>query len=386
MNAFAEYTWELLPVALGLSAGLGWLLIPLAHRVGLVDQPAGRKVHETATPLVGGLAVFAALTVAVIVSPLQALAPSQIYLAVLLGGGILLLTGLIDDLRGLSPHVRFVVQIGACGLLMYLTGLRLHDFGPLFTGDVLELGRLAVPITIFAALGVINAFNLADGMDGLSGSIFCVAAAGMALFAGLAGMDGMLWLLLYALAAVLGFLLLNARLPWNPTARVFLGDAGSLMLGFVLAWSFIRLGSGPERAFMPMTAVWLFAVPLLDTSTLIWTRWRTGHSAFAADRHHLHHAFLRAGYSVGQACGAITALAIALAGIGILLEISGLPGYVSFYAFMVFAFTYYFYLRHSWTSQRFLGRHFIHHDFVMEEPIPYTPTSTARKPVAAARK
>jgi UDP-GlcNAc:undecaprenyl-phosphate GlcNAc-1-phosphate transferase len=118
---------------------------------------------------------------------------------------------------------------------------------------------------------------------------------------------------------------------------------------------------------MPMTAVWLVAVPLLDTSTLIWTRWREGRSAIIADQRHLHHAFLRAGFSAGQAWLAISLLAIALGAAGVGFELAGVPDYLSFYSFMAFAFTYYFYLRHSWAAQRFLGRHFIHHDFVIEE-------------------
>ena len=112
-----------------------------------------------------------------------------------------------------------------------------------------------------------------------------------------------------------------------------------------------------------MTAVWLLAVPLLDTSTLMWRRWRDGRSAFSADQNHLHHAFLRAGFSVGQTWASMTLLAIALAAVGILFEISGVPEYVSFWTFMVVAFGYYAYLRRSWETQRFLTRNFIYNDF-----------------------
>jgi len=204
-------------------------------------------------------------------------------------------------------------------------------------------------------------------MDGLAGSIFLVAAAGMALFAGLSGQLQMLWLLLLAISAVLGFMLLNARFPWNPRARLFLGDSGSLMLGFFLAWCFIRLGNdheyGAVRAYMPMTAVWLFAVPLLDTTTQIWRRFRAGLSPFEADQEHLHHAFLRAGFSTGEAWVGITGLALAFGGIGVLIEISSLPEHLSFWLFIGVAFCYYFYMRHSWEKQRFLGRNFVYNDF-----------------------
>ncbi len=145
------------------------------------------------------------------------------------------------------------------------------------------------------------------------------------------------------------------------------GDGGSLLLGFILAWCFIALGSdyqeGSVRAFMPMTAVWLLAVPLLDTTTLMWSRWRSGRSAFAADQYHLHHAFLRAGFSVDETWVNITLLATVLAGVGVLFEISGAPEYVSFWAFMTVAFAYYAYIKRSWRTQRFLTRNFIYNDF-----------------------
>ena len=279
----------------------------------------------------------------------------------------MMITGLFDDRFGLSALFRFIVQLAICLLLIRFTGVQLHDFGRLFTSEVFNLGWLAIPITVFGALGVINSYNLIDGMDGLSGGMFVVAASGLALFAGMAEHMSIFWFLLVGLAAVFGFLLLNARFPWNSKARIFLGDSGSLMLGLLLAWCFIKLGSGADRAFMPMTAVWLFSVPLLDTSTMIWLRWRDGRSALSADQHHLHHAFMRAGYSVGETWLAIMLLALVMAGIGIGFELSALPDWLSFYTFVGIGYSYYFYIKHSWASQRFLGRHFIHHDFEIEE-------------------
>jgi len=337
--------------------------MPLARRVGLVDHPGVRKVHEAVTPLTGGPAVFMGLFVAAILS-----LPGDRFIQALGAGGlIMVITGMVDDRRHLSAALRFLIQMGACLVIILWADVRLLDFGRLMWDGVFGLGWLAGPVTIFAAIGVINSFNMIDGMDGLAGSIFLVAAAGMALFAGLAGQTVMLWLMLISIATVLGFMVLNARLPWNQKARAFLGDAGSLLLGFILAWCFIGLGSGEGRAFMPMTAVWLFALPLLDTTTLMWRRWRSGESAFAADQYHLHHAFLRAGYSVGETWIAITLLALTLAGVGVLFELGGVADYISFYAFMAFAFVYYFYMMHSWTKQRFFGRDFIYHEFTVED-------------------
>lgn len=353
----------LLPLALLLTPALCLALIPLARRIGLVDHPSARKVHESVTPLTGGPALLL-----VLVALGAWWLPADRFLQALLAGGLLLFAvGLLDDFRDLSAALRFLAQIAACLLVIVWADVHLDDFGRLLWDDVLALGWLGGPITIFAALGVINSFNLIDGMDGLAGGIFLVAAAGMALFAGLAGQTQILQLLLLAMAAVAGFLLLNARSRWNAQARIFMGDSGSMLLGFLLAWCFIALGSdrayAAERAFMPMTAVWLFAVPLLDTTTQIWRRWRAGQPVFGADQHHLHHAFLRAGYTTGETWTNITLLALALAGVGVLLELLGAPDYLSFWLFIAFAYAYYFYLRRTWAQQRFFGRHFIYNEF-----------------------
>ena len=147
------------------------------------------------------------------------------------------------------------------------------------------------------------------------------------------------------IAAVFGFLLLNARFPWNQKARVFMGDSGSMFLGFILAWCFIALGNDHnetgERAFMPITAVWLIAVPLLDTTTQMWRRWRAGKSPLGADQFHLHHAFLRAGYTVGETWLNMMLMALVLAGIGAgCSRLAGCPDYLSFWTFMAGCFCF----------------------------------------------
>lgn len=363
MSLAPHYYWWVLPATALATALLTLALIPLASKAGLVDHPGLRKVHDSVTPVTGGLAIFITLAAALFWTM-----PGDRFVQALGVGGLLMtITGITDDRLKLSSALRFLIQIGACLIVILYADVRLEDFGRLFHDEVLYLGWAGGPITIFAAMGVINAFNMIDGMDGLAGSIFLVAAAGMALFAAQAGQGELLWILLLSIGSVVGFLLLNARLPWNVKARSFLGDGGSLLLGFILAWCFIALGSDYKevnaRTFMPMTAVWLIAVPLLDASTLIWSRWRYGRSAFSADQNHLHHAFLRAGFSVGETWVSITLLALVLAGVGILFDISGAPDYVSFWTFMVVAFAYYAYIKRSWRTQRFLTRNFIYNDF-----------------------
>jgi len=366
MEMFLDPVLLLLLTAV-VAVALSFLLLPLAKKFNWMDVPGDRKVHDSETPLCGGLAIYLAVLLSLFLWPDAGVRQDPFVYWVIIGAGAMLVLGFLDDLRNLSSTLRFLLQAVFCLLIINQTGVRLEDFGSLFFAGTAELGVMAIPITIFASLGVINAFNLSDGLDGLSGSLFLVSSMALTWFAFRNGNESCAWFLLICSMAVVGFLLLNARFPWNAKALLFLGDAGSLMLGFILAWSLIYLGSGSGRAFSPITAVWVFAVPLLDTSTIIWRRWREGRSAFSADQNHLHHAFLRAGFSVEQTWGMIILLSMALAGVGIVFELLNLPDYLSFYVFMVCAFFYYFYLKRSWASQKFLGRNFIHHDFTIEE-------------------
>ena len=337
-------------------------LIPLARKVDLVDHPGKRKVHEEPTPLTGGPALL-------ITSGLMLLflaGGDRFVQALAMGGLLLFIVGVVDDYRPLSATVRFLVQIVACLIMIVYADVRLDDFGMLLWNQVITLGWLSIPITIFAAMGVINAFNMVDGLDGLAGALFLIASAGMALLAAIGGQVKIHLLLLVASSAVTGYMMLNARLPWNKKARVFMGDSGSQFLGFFLAWCFIALGNDHnetgQRAFMPITAVWLFAVPLLDTATNIWRRWRAGESALKADQHHLHHAFLRAGFTVGNTWLGIAVMALLMAAIGLAFELTGTPDYISFWSFMAVAITYHFYLRRTWDRQQFLRRNFIYNE------------------------
>jgi UDP-GlcNAc:undecaprenyl-phosphate GlcNAc-1-phosphate transferase len=331
------------------AAVLCGLLAIVARRRGWLDLPSERKTHDTPTPLVGGVAVFLAFWG-------LSLLRGEFDWPLLAGCLLALACGLIDDLRTLSARVRFSWQALACLVMIFAGGVYLTDFGRLMWDGPLSLGVLWIPITVFSALGVINAFNMIDGVDGLSGTVFLVCASTTGLLAHLAGRGDVVALLAMASAAVSGFLLLNARFPWNTRARVFLGDAGSTWLGFFLAWMFIDLGNGEDRAFAPMTAVWIIGLPLLDTTRLIGRRWRMGMSALAADRFHLHHAFLRAGFSVRQTWLAVSVVSAVFAGIGVAFELSGLPEHLGFYIYVLLGVVYLSVMSRAWKAGRFLGR------------------------------
>ncbi len=280
-------------------------------------------------------------------------------LPVLLAGMTLLtLVGLYDDLFSLRPALRFLFQIGAI-LLMALAGdVTLASLGNLFGWGSILLGDFTIPLTIFAVVGVINAFNMIDGLDGLAGGLALLATLCMIVLNLLAPTAGGTSIsALSALALVItGFLCFNLRHPWRTRAEVFMGDAGSTMLGFVLGWFLVYLSQGREAVMAPVTAIWIVALPLMDTVAVMTRRIRAGHSPFAADRQHLHHLLLGLGLTDGRV-SAILLVAAALAATGgVLAWWLDVPESWQFYTFLA-AFTLYYRLTtRLWTRQQAAAR------------------------------
>jgi UDP-GlcNAc:undecaprenyl-phosphate GlcNAc-1-phosphate transferase len=304
-------TWSC-TLGLTITVAVLLILIPVARRLGLVDWPGGRKCHEGPVPLIGGIAMFwgflfAVLTLDVPLAGLRGL---------LEGTALLVFVGLLDDLHELSSRARFLAQIGAALMMVYLGDVRLSDLGHLTSGGAFTLGAWEVPFTVFATVGVINAVNLTDGLDGLAGTLTLVALGALASLASAAGRTTDAVVLLGLVGAVLAFLALNLRLA-RLRALVFMGDAGSMFLGFAVAWFCISLSQGSRAAMSPVTALWIFALPLFDTVSLMLRRMLGGRSPFSADRDHLHYILLAAGCSVNQSVAAIGAAALTLAGIGV---------------------------------------------------------------------
>ncbi|MDG4582835.1 MAG: MraY family glycosyltransferase [Candidatus Competibacter sp.] len=275
-------------------------------------------------------------------------------LPVLLAGMTLLtLIGLYDDLHSLRPASRFLFQIGAI-LLMALEGnVTLASLGNLFGWGNVLLGDFTIPFTVFAMVGIINAFNMIDGLDGLAGGLALLATLCMIVLNLLAPTGGASIGVLSVLAlAITGFLCFNLRHPWRARAGVFMGDAGSTMLGFVLGWFLVDLSQGREAAMAPVTAIWIMALPLMDTIAVMTRRIRAGHSPFTADRQHLHHLLLGLGLTDGRV-GAILLVAAALAAAaGVLAWWLGVPESWQFYAFLAAFALYYRFTSRLWARQQ----------------------------------
>ena len=289
-------------------------LKPVAVRIGLVDIPGGRKTHVEATPLVGGLGIFLGILAMVVVTPgmLGAYAP---FLSL---SALILFIGTVDDAKELTPHVRMTGHALVALAMAVVAEVQLHSLGELIPALPLQLGVFAIPLTIFATVGVINAINMADGIDGLSGGLVVVALGFIALTGFIGGDANLANFCIVVICSILAFLTLNFRRPWNLKALVYLGDAGSTMLGFMLAWLLIDATQRSEPIFAPVYALWFLAVPLFDTVNLLIKRPLRGTSPFTPGTDHLHHNLLQRGFSVAQVVVILLAVALALGGVGLL--------------------------------------------------------------------
>ncbi len=276
-------------VALSLSLALTALVRELAPRIGLTDQPDGhRKLHTAPTPLGGGLAVF--LTFAVVMAGL-ALVPNpfqerlwsnwHILSAILLAGALMVAVGLWDDKVGMRGRTKLLWQAAGAAILI-AAGLLIREVTVL--GYTVRLGLLAYPITMFWFLGAMNALNLLDGIDGLATMLGIILSFTIAVLAILTGQPGVAIIAMVFSASLLGFMWFNF-----PPATIFLGDAGSMLIGLVVSAAAIMgslKGAGTVLLVAPL-AVW--AVPIFDSAAAILRRKLTGRSIYATDRGHLHH-------------------------------------------------------------------------------------------------
>ncbi len=318
-----------------LAAGLAaWflilVLIPVSHAFGMVDQPGGRKLHIAATPVAGGIAMwFAAVAIGFLM-----LDPPPSFAAFGVGAGIVTLIGVLDDRMDLPWWSRIGAQILAALAMLHIGDVRILQLGELFGNGVVNLGPLEVAFTVFAVVGLINAVNMVDGVDGLAGGLTLVSLVLLALLAASSGHAVMVGLMMPLIGVVIAFLAFNFRFPWQRSAKVFMGNAGSAFLGFAICWAAIRVTQSSATAVPAMLAPWIVAVPLVDCLVLIARRLLRGDSPFAADRQHLHHLMQEAGFTHAGVSMTLMGTAVALGGAAILASNYGMPDWMLFVAFL----------------------------------------------------
>jgi UDP-GlcNAc:undecaprenyl-phosphate/decaprenyl-phosphate GlcNAc-1-phosphate transferase len=288
-----------LPFILAMVVTMAWLpvFVRLAHRWLIVDRPNDRKVHTTPIPRVGGLAMACGVLVAALLT-IDLQAADRWFLV---AAGVLIVFGALDDRFDLDYRLKLLGQLLAVNIVVILGDVQIHSFT---LDDQIALpGWISMPLTVFFLVGVTNAINLADGLDGLAGGTTFLCLCAVALLSSIGGVGASTALALAFAGAVLGFLRFNTH-----PASVFMGDAGSQLLGFSIG--VLSIGATQNAATQVSAAlpVLLLALPILDTLSVMVQRIGEGRSPFSPDKNHIHHKLLAMGFDHHEAVMVIYAV------------------------------------------------------------------------------
>ena len=324
MNPYLTSTFLPVVVAIGITCYLLIQLVPVARKMGLVDKPTDRKIHEAEVPVVGGIAIFLAILFSLLLVPFGL----DEYRIVIFGAGLLMVVGVLDDHQDISAKSKFVVQVFVAVMLVYGNDTFVTSIGDILNwqdGNQQGLSWLARPLTVIAIVGVINAFNMIDGHDGLAAGVFLLMTATLIVLCGFNENWKYQYLLVLFFVSTLVFFFFNTGWFLGRDRQSFLGDSGSMLLGFVLAYTMIVL-SGDEMQTIRKTCVpWVLGLPLFDMATVLVTRIFVKVSLIGADRRHIHHLLINNGYTGGKVLLiliVIQALFCAVAIVGTILDLA----------------------------------------------------------------
>ena len=293
----------------------------LALKLGAVDHPDHRKSHSEPTPRLGGLGIAAALMLLLLLST----EADQRIMAFIAGGLIAASTGFVDDVIGMRPRYKFLGQILAVTVFLLLGGPSLSSFGDLLGFGPIDLGPFGILLTFVCLVGMMNAINLIDGLDGLAGGLCLIACVFFSVFA-FQHQDWLCLTIVVVLAgALLGFLCFNSF-----PARLFMGDTGSLLLGYVLAAVAVLLveGRGEPASIAPVSMALIVALPAVDMFQVMARRIWHGESPFSPDKTHLHHRLVEMG---APKSAVVLVLCLLMAGFGLMAWLmQGIPQYMQF--------------------------------------------------------
>ena len=307
------------------------LLRPLAISINLVDTPSFRKKHSGIIPLIGGISMFLGVILTILVSSYDLNDFSYFLFASL----AIILIGVLDDHQDISASVRLVFQV-LIGIILVLSGkINIESFGNIISNDELILNQWSYFVTILAIITGINAVNMADGIDGLAGGNSLITFLAI-LYLSIDSLNREILLIVFLFCAVLPvFLIFNLCLGISSKKKIFMGDAGSMFIGLTIVWVLIDLSQGSTRSFSPVTALWLFSIPLIDLSAAFLRRLFSGTSPFRPDLFHIHHLLMKSGIREKYALILILFASLIMATIGILGEILAIPEKLMFIGFMV---------------------------------------------------
>ncbi|WP_377109897.1 UDP-N-acetylglucosamine--undecaprenyl-phosphate N-acetylglucosaminephosphotransferase [Pseudoalteromonas sp. R86517] len=310
-----------------------FLMRKVARSVGLVDKPSGRKMHTGNIPLVGGVAICITIVNYIYTHP-NMINHANLYMICIT---VLTAVGALDDRFDLSVKIRMLVQSVISIAMIYFAKAELVTLGNIlgFGEIVLSYGYLGSIVTVIAVIGCINAFNMVDGIDGLLGglSVVTFSAIGILLYG--ENEHSLSYLCLLLVVCMIPYIVMNLGLIGRER-KVFMGDSGSMMIGFTVIWLLIGASQTPGNSIIrPVTALWLIALPLMDMAAIMIRRIKQGKSPFKPDREHLHHICQRLGCSPTQTLMLICFIAALFASVGIIGEVFVIPEFLMFYSFII---------------------------------------------------
>ena len=299
----------------------------IAKKIDLVDiSDEERKDHIGAIPLVGGIGLFVSLIYGAFVFGVD------VFYLYLLGSLLpIMIVGVIDGLQGLSinPVYRVMAQILSSWIVIITTDIYIQDLGDIFGYGELNIGRIGIPFTIFAVVGMCNAFNMLDGKDGLLGSVSVIIMCSLLL---LLYFNGVIypWAQIVVLSVIV-YLAFNLNF-FGQKRKIFLGDHGSTGLGHIIAWSLVFL-SQETNYVTPISALWFVLLPLTDAILTFTRRIKSSKSVFQGDRLHIHHRLSDKGFSDASIVLICSFITIAGCSIAIFSNIFSSKEYLLFYGY-----------------------------------------------------
>lgn len=308
-----------------LTALLTPAIIKLAKISGFLDRPEGRKTHEKPVPPLGGIVIFSVfLLFTVFFEPLH----WSLYIAL----PIILIVGLLDDSFDINAKLKFAMHFAVAFILVLAGGAQLNTLGNILGLGELYMGLTAIPFTVACVVYIQNALNMMDGVDGLASGQSLIIFGWLMGIAFISGQTEIIQHIGLLVACILGFWLYNMRYPLLKRARIFLGDAGSMALGIMVAWYAITLSQNETiltaTPIRPIVFAWLIALPIVDSFGLLVARLKDKKHPFAPDRRHFHHHFLNAGFTPRQTTLIILTYSTLLGAISYFGILNGIPEYI----------------------------------------------------------
>lgn len=308
----------------------------LAVFLKLMDKPDSRKKHTGHIPLSGGIGLYICLVFLLGNAP-YILPSAKLYLYCV---SILFLVGLLDDKFNLHFSIKIITQILISLIMIYGGGFSLLSLGNIIPNYSLVLQDFSVLLTVISVIAAINAFNMIDGIDGLLGSVGIIYFSFIFIVTFQTEQNMLAYFSIAIILVLTSFLFLNIGLFFSEKKKIFMGDSGSMIIGFTAVWLLIHSTQSEPSPLRPVAALWLIALPLMDMATVMLRRSRSNSSIFKPDREHLHHVFLKYGYSHRATLIIITIISFLLSLIGMSFEFFKIPEWFSFISFLM-TFTFY---------------------------------------------